>query len=144
MQSSGNVVTGDLGEREIINRIACPNCHRKLMLLPKNYPLFDIQCTACYFRAQVKSANSKPRNIVRGAGWDIMNKVLKSGSLVPPLITNNKWVAKGRHKQEIRFYPFIGKDKLVSYQADIKSQKRQYKMFNYHLNGAQYYKLFER
>ena len=36
---------GDKGENEVIEKIKCPNCNRKLMLLPKNYPLVDVQCT---------------------------------------------------------------------------------------------------
>ena len=77
------------------------------MVLPKNYPLYDIQCTACNFRAQVKTNHSRPKSIIFGAGWDIMEKVLKSGFLVPPLITNFKWAVGGVEMQEIRFYPFV-------------------------------------
>jgi len=36
-----------------------------------------------------------------------MEKVLKSGFLVPPLITNFKWAVGGVEMQEIRFYPFV-------------------------------------
>jgi len=57
--------------------VPCPNCAKKLMSLPKNFPLYDIQCTGCSFRAQVKTNNSKPKNEIFGAGWDIMSKVLK-------------------------------------------------------------------
>jgi len=46
--------------------------------LPKNYPLYDVQCTGCLFRAQVKTNNSKPRLAIFGAGWDIISKVMKS------------------------------------------------------------------
>ena len=56
-----NKVTGDIGELEVIKLVACPNCNRKLMLLPKGYPLYDVQCTGCSFRAQVKTNQSKRR-----------------------------------------------------------------------------------
>src|ERR1700752_1253001 len=103
-----NKISGDKGEREVIKLIKCPNCERKLMLLPKSYPLYDVQCTGCFFRAQVKTTSgSKPSDHIRGAGWDIIYKVLKAGALVPPLITNNKWKEKGKQRQEIRFYPFV-------------------------------------
>ena len=46
------------------------------MKLPAGYPIYDVQCTACAFRAQVKSANSKPKNEIFGTGWDIMEKTL--------------------------------------------------------------------
>jgi len=69
---------GDVGEREVVELIPCPNCGKRLMPLPKNYPLYDVQCTGCLFRAQVKTNNSKPRLAIFGAGWDIISKVMKS------------------------------------------------------------------
>src|SRR3989338_8820488 len=96
-----NKITGDKGELEVIKFVECPNCNRKLMLLPNSYPLFDVQCRGCFFRAQVKSTNgSKPHDVIRGAGWEIMNKVLKAGSLVPSLIVNFTWMEKGKKRQE--------------------------------------------
>lgn len=62
---------------------------------PPNYPLYDVQCTGCSFRAQVKTNQSKPKAVVFGAGWQIMNKVLKSGYMTPPLFLNFKWSEKG-------------------------------------------------
>ena len=55
---------GELGEKEVVKLIDCPNCKKELMQLPKNYPLYDIQCTGCSFRAQVKSISSKPKKKV--------------------------------------------------------------------------------
>ena len=83
--------SGDAGELDIIQKVSCPNCGKRLMGLPKNYPLYDVQCVGCSFRAQVKTNNSKPRNQIFGAGWDIMGKVLKSGFITPPLIANFIW-----------------------------------------------------
>lgn len=42
-----NKTSGDLGEKEIIELVLCPNCGKRLMLLPPNYPLYDVQCTGC-------------------------------------------------------------------------------------------------
>lgn len=123
-----NQVIGDKGEIEVVNLVNYPNCNRKLMFLPKGYPLYDVQCTACNFRAQIKSNNTKPKDIIRGAGWDIIEKVLKSGFLIPPLIVNFKWKEDRTEKQEIRFYPFIRKNNLVKYLTNIKSRGRLYKM----------------
>ena len=122
---------GDIGEKEVIDSIMCPNCGKKLMVLPPNYPLFDIQCTACAFRAQVKTNNKKPAKEIFGAGWEIVDKVLKSGYLMPPLITNYKWKENKMEKQEIRFYPFVPKINLKKSLRDIKSHNRKYWMFNY-------------
>ncbi|MCC6934701.1 MAG: hypothetical protein IT406_03400 [Candidatus Yanofskybacteria bacterium] len=145
MVTINNKITGDKGELEVIKHVECPNCGRRLMLLPNSYPLYDVQCRGCFFRAQVKSTNgSKPHDVIRGAGWDIINKVLKSGALVPPLIVNFKWKEGDKQRQEIRFYPFIKKTNLCNYTANIKSRERLYKMFNYNLKGMKFYVLYEK
>lgn len=129
--SSNNKKHGDIGEKEVVAFVSCPNCGKKLMLLPPNYPLYDVQCTACSFRAQIKTNNKKPSKEIFGAGWEIAEKVLKSGFMMPSLITNYKWVDKDENKQEIRFYPFVPKKNLKKSLRDIKSKGRKYWMFNY-------------
>ena len=126
-----NRQAGDRGEQEVIKLVACPNCDKKLMALPSNYPLYDVQCTGCSFRAQVKTNQSKPKAVVFGAGWDIMEKVLKSGFITPPIFVNFKWQDKGENLQEIRFYPFVPKSNLRKYQLSKKAHRANYKMFNY-------------
>ncbi len=126
-----NKASGDMGELEVCDLVPCPNCNKELMILPKNYPLFDIQCTGCSFRAQVKTNNSKPKDVIFGAGWDIMEKVLKSGYTVPPLIANFKWLENGVEKQEILFFPFIPKANLDRRQLSPTARRANYKMFNY-------------
>ncbi len=128
---SKNKESGDAGELEVVALVPCPNCGKKLMTLPKNYPLYDIQCTGCLFRAQVKTNNSKPKPIIFGAGWDIIEKVMKSGYMVPPLITNFKWKDKEGDHQEIRFYPFVPKINLKMHQLSATARRANYKMFNY-------------
>jgi len=123
--------SGKSGEEEVVRLIRCPNCGKKLMILPPNYPLYDLQCTGCSFRAQVKTNQSKPKKEVFGAGWEIMNKVLKSGFLPPPLIVNFRWQEEGKARQEIRFYPFVPKDNLKKSFRNIQSRNRKYWMFNY-------------
>lgn len=127
MNKGVNKEFGDIGEREVVELIPCPNCNKELMLLPPNYPLYDLQCTGCSFRAQVKTNKSKPKKEIFGAGWDIMDKVLKSGYMVPPLITNFKW----KNGQEIRYYPFIPKKNLKKKQLPPTAKRANYKMFNY-------------
>ncbi len=119
---------GDYGELEIVKLIKCPNCSKKLMTLPKSYPLYDIQCVGCNFRVQVKTSNSKPKSVIFGAGWDIMDKVSKSGFIIPPLIVNFKW---SKSNQEIRFYPFIPKANLKKRFTTIKKSGRELWMFDY-------------
>lgn len=126
-----NRQTGDYGEKEVCGLIKCPNCGNKLVLLPPGFPMYDIQCSRCLFRAQVKTINSKPRNVVFGAGWDIYNKVLKAGYLAPPLIVNFKWRSKGATYREIRFFPFIAKGNIKKYQLSPTAKRANYKMFRY-------------
>ncbi|MBI4119133.1 MAG: hypothetical protein HY452_02625 [Parcubacteria group bacterium] len=126
-----NKRSGDLGEKEIIDLIICPNCQRRLIGLPPNYPLYDIQCTGCSFRAQVKTNQSKPKGVIFGAGWDIMDKVLKAGFITPPIFVNFRWKERDIERQEIRFYPFVPKNNLRKYQLSVKARRANYKMFNY-------------
>lgn len=128
---SKNKTNGDIGEQEVVDKVLCPNCSKKLMLLPKNYPLYDIQCVGCNFRAQIKTNKSKPKKEIFGAGWQIMEKVLKSGFLVPPLIANFKWEDRTGKHQEIRFYPFVSKSNLKKYQLPPTAKRANYWMFNY-------------
>jgi len=129
---AGNQASGKKGELEVVRHVPCPNCGKKLMPLPTGYPLFDIQCTGCSFRAQVKTNNHKPSNIVFGAGWEIMHKVTKSGYMVPPLFLNFKWSKGETKKQEIRFYPFVSKkNNLRKYQLTKKARRANYWMFSY-------------
>src|SRR3989344_8592651 len=123
--------TGDAGEKEVVKYVVCPNCGKTLMMLPPNYPLYDAQCTGCSFRAQIKTSLNKPRSVVFGAGWQIMNKVLKAGYMTPPLFLNFKWVEGKRSKQEIRFYPFVPKKNLSSYRLSATAQRANYEMFTY-------------
>lgn len=123
--------SGDRGELDVISKVPCPNCGKKLVTLPKNYPMCDIQCTSCTFRAQVKTSNSKPKSEIFGAGWEIMNKVMKAGYIVPSLFANFCWVEDGKESQEIRFYPFIPKAHLKMRQLSLSARRANYKMFNY-------------
>lgn len=128
---ANNKIAGDKGEIDVIKKVPCPNCNKKLMLLPQGYPLFDVQCTGCSFRAQVKTNNSKPKKEIFGAGWQIMEKVLKAGFITPPMIANFKWKDKKGHHQEIRFYPFVTKKNLKKYKLPPHARRANYWMFNY-------------
>lgn len=128
-----------------MQHVPCPNCAKRLMILPGNYPLFDVQCTGCSFRAQIKTNKSKPKKEIFGAGWQIMEKVLKSGFLVPPFIANFKWVEKGEEKKEIRFYLFVPKDNLKKYQLPPTARRANYWMFRYTgLDTLSYFVVFKK
>jgi len=128
---SSNSAAGVNGEKEVVRLVPCPNCGKRLTRLPPNYPLYDVQCTGCAFRAQVKSVNCPPQDEVFGAGWDILDKVLKSGFMIPPLIVNYRWRRSSRANREIRFYPFIPKQNIRMRQLPPTARRANYKMFNY-------------
>lgn len=126
-----NQKNGGIGEREVIKLVPCPNCGKDLMQLPPNYPMYDVLCSGCAFRAQVKTNASKPKGTVFGAGWDVMEKVTKSGYMVPALFLNFKWVEGVNVRQEIRFYPFVPKKNLHKYQLSETARRANYWMFTY-------------
>ena len=126
-----NKQSGDLGEREIVDLVPCPNCQKKMMLLPPNYPMYDVQCMACNFRAQVKTNNCKPKNIVLGAGYDNYEKVMKAGYLSPPLFVIFKWLDNGWNRTQIKFYPFISKGNIRKYTLSPEARRANYRMFRY-------------
>ncbi|MEK7629823.1 MAG: DpnI domain-containing protein [Patescibacteria group bacterium] len=128
---ANNRKAGEKGELEVIKLVPCPNCGKKLMKLPSNYPLYDVQCMGCSFRAQVKTNKSAPKSVIFGAGWEIMDKVLKSGFITPPMIANFVWKSKGKKHQEIRFYPFVPKKNLRKYKLSEKARRANYWMFSY-------------
>jgi DNA-directed RNA polymerase subunit RPC12/RpoP len=128
MNDKGAVGTG--GEKDVVKLVACPNCGRKLQLLPKNYPMYDVQCKGCSFRAQVKTNDHKPMNTIYGAGWDILNHVCKAGYMIPPLIANFEWEEDGQEQQVILFFPFVPKGHIEKKTA-TRPNGKPLRMFNY-------------
>ena len=126
-----NKICGDSGELEIVDLVQCPSCGRKLMILPPSFPLYDVQCTACYFRAQIKTNLSKPKKEILGATWDIADKTMKAGFMVPPLFVNYKWEDSTGPHHKIIFYPFIPRANLKKRFTTIKKTGRNLWMFNY-------------
>lgn len=125
--------SGSLGENDVIATIRCPNCRSELLLLPPSNPLFDVQCNRCIFRAQVKTARCKPKSEIFGAGWDILDKTLKAGQMVPPLIVNFRWEDKttGEDCQAIYFFPFLTRANLKARTRSDDGLRPGYKEFNY-------------
>lgn len=140
-----NKQNGNNGELEVIKLIKCPNCGKTLTLLPPNYPLYDVQCTTCSFRAQIKTNNNKPKSEVFGAGWQTISNVLKAGFLPPPLIVNFKWVEKNKNRQVILFFPFVPKKNLKHYKLSPTARRANYEMFRYsNLLSLPHFVLFEK
>lgn len=128
---STNQQTGQEGVDFVIRHVDCPNCGNIVTPLPKNYPLLNLQCTYCSFRAHVKTSTIPPREVLQGAGWNILNGILKCGYLVPPLIVNYCWSQDGVEKREVRFYPFIPKKHIKVHALSSGQRQAGYKMFDY-------------
>jgi len=86
------------------------------------------------FRAQIKTLRCAPlKDQIFGAGWDILEKTLKSGHLIPPLLVNFQWSdeAPGKNQQEVYFFPFLTLDNLKRRQRSNDGAHPNYKEFNY-------------
>ena len=116
---------GEIGEKDVCELVKCPNCNKKLIQLPRNYPLFDVQCESCYFRAQIKTSSKKPVDTIPGSSYNIMLIARKIGLILPPLIVNYKWKdEKKKQRHEIRFYPFVSIRNMYPSIRRIKQKKR--------------------
>lgn len=122
---------GSIGEREVIAHVPCPNCGKTLMLLPTSFPMYDVQCSGCIFRAQIKTSNGRPKSVVYGSTWNITEHALKAGYIMPPLFINFKWSKVGTDHQEIRFYPFVPKANLRPRTLSPTSKRAGLRMFDY-------------
>jgi len=128
-----NGVSGTRGEQWVAKNIPCPNCDSSLMLLPVGFPLFDVQCSRCLFRAQVKANRCKPKDQIFGAGWEILDRTLRTGQLIPPLLVNYEWLDRstGKNRHEVHFFPFLTKANLSRHRRPRTGQRPGYKQFNY-------------
>jgi hypothetical protein len=124
--------SGQKGESEIVRDVGCPNCGARLMKLPSSFSLFDVQCVRCLFRAQVKTARCKPKGEIFGAGWSILEKNLKAGHMIPPLIVNFQWKDRAhRIRRMVYFFPFLTSDNIRRRQRSKRGKRPGYKEFNY-------------
>ena len=126
-----NKQQGDDGEIDVVRRIACPNCGKRLQQLPPGFPLFDVQCRRCVFRAQVKTNRNKPKDEVFGAGYEILAHFLASGQLIPPLIANFRWREGSSVRQRVIFYPFLTMKNIRRRRRGSSGARPGYEEFNY-------------
>lgn len=122
---------GAQGEIDVIKRVLCPNCESRLVQLPPSFPIFDVQCSRCLFRAQVKSAKTAPKGEVFGGGWDIIAHHKRAGGLAPPLIASFSWSSKGHPQRAIFFFPFLRPHNMRSRVRSLGGAHPGYREFNY-------------
>ena len=75
--------------------------------LAPGYPLFDVQCSRCLFRAQVKRVQERPRNRLRGGSWNVVNTYLRTGQLLPPMFVCFDWPRSELEPGSVYFFPLV-------------------------------------
>jgi hypothetical protein len=98
---------GDEAERFVAASVHCPSCAGRLRQLPAGYPLFDVQCASCLFRAQTKRVKERPRSRLRGGSWSVVNLYLRTGQLLPPMFVCFDWPDTRRKPGFVYFFPFV-------------------------------------
>jgi hypothetical protein len=126
-----NRARGAAGEKFICANVPCPNCGRPLQLLPPGYPLYDVQCSGCVFRAQVKTNVSRHRDQVFGAGYSVLEHYIKSGQLIPPLLMYFRWKEGRRWRKQVHFFPFLTRRNIRPRTRSDSGSHPGYREFNY-------------
>jgi hypothetical protein len=99
--------SGAEAERFVVDKIPCPSCGSALRALPAGYPLYDVECTSCLLRAQVKRVLARPRDRIRGASWEVIAHHFKTGHPIPPMFACFGWHASATEPEAVWFFPLI-------------------------------------
>ena len=112
-QPESSTSLGEQAEAFVVASISCPSCGKELQMLPRGYPLFDVQCSRCLFRAQVKRVQEKPRSRLRGGSWNVVNLYLRTGHLLPPMFVCFAWPRTSPVPGVVYFFPFVPRTSVV-------------------------------
>jgi hypothetical protein len=107
MSPSSRSAQGAQAERFVVQYLSCQSCGSSLRELPVGYPLFDVECVRCLFRAQVKRVKAGPRDRLRGGSFDLVSHHLKTGHLLPPLFVCFGWETGAATPGEVWFFPLV-------------------------------------
>jgi hypothetical protein len=107
MSEQGSVGLGEAAEQFVVENVRCPSCGSTLRQLPPGYPLFDLQCSRCLFRAQVKRVQEKPRSRLRGGSWSVVSTYLRTGQLLPPMFVCFDWPRKQAEPGSVYLFPLV-------------------------------------
>jgi hypothetical protein len=91
----------------VVAHALCPYCGKTLACLPTATPVYDVACTRCEFRAQVKSVETPPRPRIRGASARPLAGLRLAGKLSPPIIVVWGWNGVERTAQSITLFPLV-------------------------------------
>jgi hypothetical protein len=98
---------GTEAEAFVASHVACPSCGNALRPLAPGYPMYDVECTRCLLRAQVKRIAMAPRDRIRGASWDVLRHHVRTGHLLPPMFACFGWPSSAEEPQTVWFFPLI-------------------------------------
>jgi hypothetical protein len=104
---AANARLGRQAEDFVVEHLSCPSCASLLRPLPPGYPLYDVECVRCVFRAQVKRVRAQPRDRIRGGSWTILSHHLKTGHLLPPMFVCFGWPASEDRPSTVWFFPLV-------------------------------------
>lgn len=113
MTGGASAALGEEAERFVVEHVRCPSCGSPLRQLPSGYPLFDLQCSACLFRAQVKRVQEKPRSRLRGGSWSVVSTYLRTGQLLPPMFVCFDWPRAQAEPGAVYFFPLVPAKNVV-------------------------------
>lgn len=113
MTERASVSLGEEAERFVVEHVRCPSCASPLRRLPPGYPLFDLQCYRCLFRAQVKRVQEKPRSRLRGGSWNVVSTYLRTGQLLPPMFVCFDWPRSQPEPGCVYFFPLVPAKNVV-------------------------------
>jgi len=107
MAGPSKAESGVEAEQFVVANVPCPSCGSQLRALPTGYPLYDVECSRCLLRAQVKRVLAKPRDRIRGATWDVMSHHFKTGHPIPPMFACFGWPSSAEEPDTVWFFPLI-------------------------------------
>lgn len=102
-----NTESGERAVQFVLAEVSCPYCTKALMDLPRATPVYDVACSRCEFRAQVKSVETRKRSRIRGASARPLAGLRLAGKLSPPLIVVWQWDGEQRSADEVSLFPLV-------------------------------------
>jgi hypothetical protein len=102
-----NSESGERAVQFVLANVRCPYCEKALMDLPRATPVYDVACSRCEFRAQVKSVETSIRSRIRGASARPLVGLRLAGKLSPPLIVVWRWDGERRTADEVSLFPLV-------------------------------------
>jgi hypothetical protein len=102
-----NTESGERAVEFVLLQTKCPYCVKALVDLPRATPVYDVACSRCEFRAQVKSVETPKRSRIRGASARPLAGLRLAGKLSPPLIVVWGWDGEARSAAEVSLFPLV-------------------------------------